>query len=93
MDGARRWLLRVHTMWLATWHTAQTLVRNMNDIYRQDGMAGGAVWRRTLGWFFVRPGLLRRILPAYLGYYLPGFHPWRRDDRPLLARAKAALAI
>jgi hypothetical protein len=29
---------------------------------------------------------MRRIVPAWLAYFMPGFHPWNRDDRALIAR-------
>jgi predicted metal-dependent hydrolase len=41
-------------------------------------------WRAGLGWLLVRPGLLRRLVPAYFDYYRPTFHPSDRDTRALL---------
>ena len=92
LSGFRRWRIRTALMSVSTWFTVRTVLLNMRDIYRQDGVDDVRTWARTLAWFFVRPGLVRRVLPAYLAYYLPGFHPWKHDDRDLLARAEAALA-
>ena len=36
--------------------------------------------------------MLRKILGAWLSFFLPGFHPWNHDDRSLIAAAEAALA-
>ena len=37
-------------------------------------------------WFaWIRPGMLRRILGAWIAFFLPGFHPWNEDDRKLIA--------
>ncbi len=47
--------------------------------------------RAHLGLFeflFVEPGLVRRVLPGWLDYLRPDFHPWDRDDRALLERWK-----
>jgi hypothetical protein len=92
LSGFHRWSIRVRLMALTTFYTARNIKRNMGDIFRQDGMETPRTWRRVLGYLFARPGILRRVLPAYLAYYRPGFHPWQQDDRALLARAEAALA-
>lgn len=47
--------------------------------------------RAHLGLFeflFVEPGLVRRVIPGWLDYLRPDFHPWDRDDRALLERWK-----
>lgn len=31
-----------------------------------------------------KPGPLRKMLPDYLDYYRPGFHPWMHDNRALI---------
>ncbi len=46
-------------------------------------------WLRGLGHLWIRPGLLRRLIPAYLAYYRPGFHPSDRDTSALLAEWRA----
>jgi len=38
-------------------------------------------WLKHLHFGFVRPGMLRRIVPKWLDYFRPGFHPWDRDNR------------
>jgi hypothetical protein len=39
---------------------------------------------RALAYFWVRPGLFRALVPAYLDYFRPGFHPDDRDTSALL---------
>jgi hypothetical protein len=34
--------------------------------------------------------MLRKILGAWLAFFLPGFHPWKQDDRALIAAAEGA---
>ncbi|MCQ3032633.1 metal-dependent hydrolase [Pseudomonas syringae] len=48
-------------------------------------------WLRLQWWLFVNPGLLSRIVPAGLFWFLPGFHPNRIDTRELLDSARQAL--
>ena len=88
----RRWWIRVQLMLLTTWHLAVTTTRNMADMFRHDRLVSPRTSARCLAFLFVKPGILRQVLPAYLGFFLPGWHPWGRDDRPLLRRAQAELA-
>ena len=39
----------------------------------------------------VSPGMFRKILGAWLKFFLPGFHPWKHDDRKLIAEAERSL--
>jgi hypothetical protein len=48
-------------------------------------------WVRGLAKLWVWPGHLSRLLPAYLSYYRPGFHPDDKDHRPLIERTLAEL--
>ncbi|MDH5674547.1 MAG: metal-dependent hydrolase [Myxococcales bacterium] len=42
-----------------------------------------------LNYLWGRPGFLRRLLPDYLRYYRPSFHPWQIDNSALIERWKA----
>ncbi|MGE5186316.1 MAG: metal-dependent hydrolase [Acidobacteriota bacterium] len=42
-------------------------------------------WLRGIGRMWIYPGYFTRLVPAYLAYYRPGFHPNDRDTRELLA--------
>jgi predicted metal-dependent hydrolase len=65
---------------------------NIRDFFRQDAINKPAFWARLLKYLFVTPGLFRNTAAAYLAYYLPGFHPWRIDDRELLGAVRDELA-
>ena len=40
-----------------------------------------------MAWYLVgNPGLLRRIFPAWVSFFMPGFHPWNHDDRALIGK-------
>jgi predicted metal-dependent hydrolase len=41
-------------------------------------------WAALLGWLFVRPGGMRRVIRRYLHYYRPGFHPSDIDSQAVL---------
>jgi predicted metal-dependent hydrolase len=66
-------------------------VEDTLDLQAQDGLTG-AKWKwRLAAYLLGKPGVIRRIFPAWLAYFLPGFHPWKHDDRALIARAEATL--
>ena len=61
------------------------------ELLRQDGITGPRAWARMLWFAWVRPGMMRKILGAWLAFFMPGFHPWNQDDRALIARAETGL--
>lgn len=88
-----RWSVRRRAMILSTLLFTGTLRRVTLMLLAQDGITG---WRARFGlfrWLWLKPGLYRQVLPAYLAYYRPRFHPWQTDDRPLIAEAEAGLAL
>ena len=46
-----------------------------------------------LSYLLIYPGLLRKIFPAWLSFFRPGFHPWQHDDRDLVAVHEAQLGL
>jgi len=42
-------------------------------------------WRRGIARLWLYPGYFTRLVPAYLAYFSPRFHPSQRDARALLA--------
>lgn len=50
----------------------------MNYMLKVDGVKQRwKVWLKGLWWLYGPRGLYVRLMPHYLAYYLPGFHPWR----------------
>lgn len=88
----KRWLFRSRVMWRVTFRFAKQRVHDMSDLFAQDDINNARTWLRLVGYLFGDPGLLRKIFPAWLAFFKPGFHPWDHDDRPLIAQAEAALA-
>lgn len=88
----KRWKLKATIMLLVTNNFVRNRIRDTLLLLDQDGLSGRAVKWRLYAYLLWRPGVLRRILPAWIGYFLPGFHPWNHDDRDLIARAAAEFA-
>jgi hypothetical protein len=38
-----------------------------------------------------KPGIFRKLVPGYLAYFRPGFHPQQRDARALIGAWRAEL--
>jgi len=87
----KRWLLRSLVMLSATGDFLKMLRINAVQFLAEDGMTPADAWRAVFKYLVVSPGIMIRILPRYLSIYLPGFHPWRHDDRALMRRAEAEL--
>jgi predicted metal-dependent hydrolase len=83
----QRWVFRVLVMLRVTSDFWRERVRDLHLLFQQDGIDTRKTWRRLVTYLFLRPGLLRQVLIPYLSWYLPGFHPWRHDDRALAASA------
>lgn len=45
-------------------------------------------WLSVSNYMWGKPGVFRRLLPDYLRYYSPRFHPWNQDARQLVKKAK-----
>lgn len=51
----------------------------MAHMFEVDGLKGKwKIWARGLWWLYGPRGMFVRMLPTYLRYYKPGFHPWQR---------------
>jgi len=86
----KRWRLKSIMMLVITWNFIAHRIRDTLDLLAQDGFTGAKVKWQVFAFLFGRPGILRKIFPAWLGYFLPGFHPWKLDDRALIAKADSA---
>ncbi|MGO9933825.1 MAG: metal-dependent hydrolase [Steroidobacteraceae bacterium] len=89
----KRWKFRSLVMLQATKHFLRARVRNMAHFFDQDGINKPTTWLRAISYLLIYPGLLRQLFPAWLAFFRPGFHPWQKDDRALLARSEANLHL
>ena len=88
----KRWRVKSLLMLLVTKNFLSHRIRDALDLLAQDGIAGAAAKRRLVKFLLWNPGVLRRIFPSWLAYFLPGFHPWNNNDRALIAQAEQDLA-
>lgn len=93
MPGWKRWALRAKVMLTITPRFLQGRLANMKQMFQQDGVDTFATWAKVWSYLLVYPGLLRQVLPLWLMYFKPGFHPWQHDDRDLVAAVAAQLDI
>jgi predicted metal-dependent hydrolase len=91
MSAFKRWALRSIVMLRVSKNFMQSRVRSMRSFFQQDGINTLHSWLRVFYFLLVYPGLNRRIFPAWLGFFRPGFHPWDTDDRDLLQANEAKL--
>jgi len=88
----RRWRVKTIMMLIITVNFWRHRIEGTLDLLRQDGITG---WRARLAlarYLLVSPGIIRRIFPAWLTFFLPGFHPWNHDDRALIRRIESDYA-
>lgn len=88
----KRWRVKSLLMVLVTKNFLSHRIRDALGLLAQDGITGPAAKRRLIAFLFWQPGVLRRIFPSWLAYFLPGFHPWNIDDHSLIAQAERELA-
>jgi predicted metal-dependent hydrolase len=88
----KRWKIKAKVMLFVTRNFVVDRSVGTLNLLRQDGITGARAWARMLWFTWVRPGMLRKILGAWLAFFLPGFHPWNHDDRALIATAERGLA-
>ncbi|MBE1162685.1 metal-dependent hydrolase [Dyella acidiphila] len=84
-----RWRRRCRAMlWvtmLFTYRTWQFMWRLSKTDGTQKDWRG---WLRLLGFLFVSPAPITRIGGQWLRWFLPGFHPWKHDNRVLMEAAR-----
>jgi predicted metal-dependent hydrolase len=85
-----RYLRRCAAMLWVTLLFSSDVWRFTFALVKADGRAADwRGWRRLLARQFVAPAPLLRIIPHWLAWFKPGFHPWQHDNRALLAQMRA----
>lgn len=80
----KRWKVKAQVMLLITSHFFPDRFKGAAELLRQDGITGWKAWSGLLRYGFLKPGVFRKILGAWLAFFLPRFHPWNEDDRQLI---------
>lgn len=61
--------------------------RNLCIMLKHDGkLWSPREWYDGFKFLFVKPGILRRVISAYLRFYRKDFHPWQHDNQELIAK-------
>lgn len=81
----KRYMVRCLVMLRTSKRFISNRVRDSLEIMEQDGLTGFSARWKLLRYLVGKPGMLRRIFPAWLSYFRPGFHPWDHDNRELIA--------
>jgi uncharacterized protein len=88
----KRWLVKARVMLFCSRNFVVDRSLGTVELLRQDGITGVRAWSRMIWFAWIYPGMLRKILGAWFAFFLPGFHPWKHDDRALIAKAESAYA-
>jgi uncharacterized protein len=81
----KRWKVKAKVMLYVTRNFLVDRTAGSLELMRQDGVTGLTAWAKLLWYLWIRPGMFRKIAGAWVSFFLPGFHPWKVDDRRLLA--------
>ena len=87
-----RWKIKALVMLGTTYKFFEGRRKGMLELLRQDGITGPKAWARLAWYAFGNPGMARHIAGAWTAFFLPGFHPWKHDDRALIALAESDYA-
>jgi len=88
----KRWSVKARVMLFCSRNFVVDRSLGTVELLRQDGITGIRAWSRMIWFAWIYPGMLRKILGAWFAFFLPGFHPWKHDDRALIAKAESAYA-
>lgn len=88
----RRWKLKSLMMMVITVNFIRNRWNDTLDLLAQDGITGWKTKVKLAWYLFGTPGVLRKIVPTWFAYFMPGFHPWNHDDRELIGKAESEFA-
>lgn len=83
----RRWKLRSLMMLIVSFNFFKHRWEDTMELLAQDGITGWKARGGLIKYLLWKPGVVRRIFPAWLAYFRPSFHPWDYDDRALIGKA------
>jgi predicted metal-dependent hydrolase len=88
----KRWKVKAIMMLLVSRTFWLRRIEGTLELLAQDGITGARAKWGVFWYLLGRPGIVRRLIPAWISFFLPGFHPWNHDDRALIAKADSAYA-
>jgi len=82
----KRWKVKSLLMMIVSRNFIVHRIRDMFDLLEQDGLTGWKWKFRVFAYILWKPGMLTKVFPAWFAFFLPGFHPWKIDDRALIRK-------
>jgi len=85
----KRWKTRALVAVLITRKYFGNRIRDALDLMAQDGITG---WRgkwKLYSFLWWKPGMMRRMFFEWAHILMPGFHPWKLDNKYLVDRYRA----
>lgn len=67
-------------------------VRDAIGLLEQDGFTKAQARRKLRAFLWWKPGMMRRMFFEWASILMPGFHPWKHDDRALIAKFESPYA-
>ncbi len=61
-------------------------IRDAIGLLEQDGFTRKQAKRKLYAFLWWKPGMMRRMFFEWASILMPGFHPWKHDDRALIAK-------
>lgn len=75
------YLTRILSFMLVTFTFPFHVFMIMNHMFQVDGVKNKfSVWMKGLWWLYGWNGVYPKLIPHYLAYFIPGFHPWKFGD-------------
>jgi predicted metal-dependent hydrolase len=87
----KRWTVKSLVMLKVTKNFFVERTHGALMLLAQDGIKGPRAWAGLFWYAMVSPGMFRKILGGWVKFFLPGFHPWKHDDRKLIAEGERSL--
>ena len=93
-EGATDYAIRMGVMALITVLIMVAIHSFIVELMREDQQLTNArSWAKGLGKLWGRRGMFTAIIPEYLDYFKPGFHPWDHDTGFLLRKWRKEIGI
>ncbi|MEH6758002.1 MAG: metal-dependent hydrolase [Parasphingorhabdus sp.] len=86
---SKRWFTKSLFMIRISLGFAKNRSKGIFDLLRQDGISGPRAWLGFAHYALVSPAPFRRTFWTWGQFFLPGFHPWNKDDRHLIQLAES----
>ena len=82
----KRWKVRSLIALLITKKYFGNRIRDAIGLLEQDGFTRKQARRKLYAFLWWKPGMMRRMAFEWAAILTPGFHPWKLDDRALIAK-------